>query len=121
MAESMKTLHKATLKLPFVPTADSHGSYSTVTTLHEGANYRSRPTVARMRDAFENGEISVMQWVSGTQNPADVLTKRNVEMFKILNGILQRGLLEDVLQSLEEPRTRFFKARRIRRTSSDSG
>ena len=84
MAESFQALHKATIKLPFVLTVDSHGLYSTVTTLHEGADYRLRPTVARMEDSFENGEISVMQWVSGTQNPADALTKRNVEMFKIL-------------------------------------
>ena len=111
MAESLQALHKATVKLPFMLKVDSHGLYSTVTTLHEGADYRLRLTVARMRGSFENGEISVMQRVSGTQHPADALTKRNVEMFKILNGIMQRGLLEDeVLQG----------SRRIKRESSTS-
>ena len=56
MAERSQALHKATVKLPFVLTVDSHGMYSTVIPLHESADYRSRPTVARMKYSFENGK-----------------------------------------------------------------
>ena len=57
MAESLQALQKATVKLPFVLTVDLQGLYSTVTNLHEGADYRLRSTVARMRDSFKNREI----------------------------------------------------------------
>ncbi len=69
--------------LPLVLTADSLGLYSTITTLHEGKDYRLRPTVARLRDSFEAGEIQTIQWLAGDSNIADALTKRNTAMYRI--------------------------------------
>ena len=63
VADSLQSLHQSTKKLPFVLSVDSNGLYSTITTLHEGMDYRLRPNVARLRDSFENGEISTMQWL----------------------------------------------------------
>lgn len=80
ISECLQVLNGASLPLPLVLTIDSHGLYSTVTTLHEGADYRLRPFVSRMRDSFESGEIAVMQWIPGKLNLADALTKRNIHM-----------------------------------------
>lgn len=93
MSECLKELNGSLLDLLFVLTIDSHGLYSTVTTLHEGADYRLRPTVARMRDSFESGEISVMQWIPGKMNLSDALTKRNIEMYRTLNIFMVEGII----------------------------
>jgi len=95
MSERITALHNAETTLPFVLTVDSHGLYSTVTTLHEGSDYRLRPTVARMRDSFEVGEIGIMQWIPGRVNLADALTKRNVDMYGKLNEVMRTGFLDD--------------------------
>ncbi len=57
MAHGIQLLHDSPSPLPLVLTVDSLGLYSTITTLHEGKHYRLRPTVARLRDSFEAGEI----------------------------------------------------------------
>jgi len=102
MAERLQVLYNTAEPLPFVLTVDSHGLYSTVTILHEGSDYRLRPTVARMRDSFEIREISVMQWIPGKQNLADALTKRNTEMYSTLNKVMSTGFLSsDVFRSAE--------------------
>lgn len=80
--------------LPLVLTVDSRVPYSTIPTLQEGTDYRLRPTVARLRDSFENEEIAVMQWIGGQQNPADALTKRNVVMFRLLNNLMKGGIVQ---------------------------
>lgn len=86
--------------LPLVLTVDSNGLYSTITTLHEGSDYRLHPTVARMRDSCQNGEISTMQWILGKRNLADALTKRNIMIFKKLNELMNSGtLLDEFLSS----------------------
>ena len=61
MAEGIKRALRMATPLPFILSVDSHGLYSTITTLHDGQDYRLRPTVSRMRDSFENKEITVMQ------------------------------------------------------------
>lgn len=95
MADRLKAFDNATVKLPFVLKVDSNRSYYTVTTLHEGADYSLRPPVARMRGFFENGEISVFQCVNGIRNRADALTKRDIEIFRIMNGTMHRGCLQN--------------------------
>ena len=77
--------------LPLVITVDSFGLYSTITTLHEGRDYRLRPTVARLRDSFESKEISVFQWIPGNVNIADALTKINPDAFVRLTAVLSSG------------------------------
>lgn len=88
MAQSIRILNGHGIKLPIVLAVDSRGLYSTITTPHEGADYRLRPTVSRLRDSYENEEIAVMQWIGGEQNPADALTQRNVVMFRLLNTLM---------------------------------
>lgn len=86
--------------LPLILTIDSHGLYSTITTLHEGKDYRLRPTVCRLRDSFESGELSVVQWVAGTNNIADALTKCNPVLFQKLASVVNSGVLtESILQA----------------------
>jgi len=84
MAEQLQAIHQSETTLPFILTVDSNGLYSTVTTLHQGLDYRLRPTVFRMRDSYKTGEISVMQWIAGKQNLSDSLTKHNVVVYKKL-------------------------------------
>ena len=91
-AESLKQVYKSEVGLLFALKVDSHSLYSTVTTLHEGTDYILRPTVARMRDFFENGELAKMQWIAGKQNLADALKKRNLEMFRKLNEVKLNGV-----------------------------
>ena len=104
MAECLTVFFGSKKQLPFSLIVDSHGLYSTITTLREGADYRLRPTVSRLRDSFENGEISTMQWIPGTENLADALTKRNIVMFRKLNDVMTSGflnieLLKDAVRS----------------------
>jgi len=84
---------------PLVLTVDSFGLYSTISTLHEGRDYRLRPTVARLRDSFESKDISTLQWVPGAVNIADALTKVNPVMFLKLNNIMKSGFLSNEILS----------------------
>lgn len=59
---------------------DSFGLHSTITTLHEGRDYRLRPTVSHLRDSHESGEIDSIQWVPGKESIANALVKINAEM-----------------------------------------
>ncbi len=94
MVAGLQVLHGADSPLPLVLTVDSLGLHATITTVHEGKDYRLRPTVARLRDSFETGEITVLQWIAGQKNIADALTKRNTAMYKLLNSICLRGTIK---------------------------
>lgn len=72
---------------------DSKGLYDTVTTLHEGRDYRIRQTVQRIRDSFEEKELNVMRWVQGPVNISDALTERSTHSQRMLNKIAHGGLL----------------------------
>lgn len=106
MAERHQTVYGSPIQLPFVLSVDSNGLYSTITTLHEGHDYRLRPTVARMRDSFESHEISVMQWIPGTKNISDALTKRNLASYLLLNKVMISGALDDSILE-KAKRTKF--------------
>ena len=93
MAETIQDLLQFDDGLPFALTVDSNGLYSTITTLHEGSDYRLRPTVSRIRDSFENREINVIQWIPGKDNLVDALTKRNKVIFETLNKVATTGRL----------------------------
>lgn len=73
---------------------DSKGLYDTISTLHEGRDYRLKQTVQCIRDSFENGDINILKWVQGKSNIADALTKRNPEMHRFLHKIATSGLLQ---------------------------
>ena len=76
---------------------DSKGLFDTISTLHEGREYRLRQTVQRIRDSFESKEVDVIRWIPGIRNVADSLTKRNVKLWNDLNGICATGILDSEL------------------------
>ncbi len=75
MVHAIQLLHDSPSPLPLVLTVDSLGLYSTVTTLHEGKDNHLCPTVARLRDSFEPGEIQTIQWIAGDSNIAECFDK----------------------------------------------
>ena len=108
MSDFIENLYGSSAKLLFILSVDSHGLYSTITTLHEGKDYRLRPTVSRLRDSFEVGEIAVMQWIPVKLDLADALNKRNINLYRDLNQIAASGTL---------PLERFEKAHRVTTSS----
>lgn len=83
-------------------TVHSYGLYSTITILHEGRDYRLRPTVCRLRDLFKTVELSPIQWVAGKRNLADALTKINPHTFALVNSSMHSGCVEEDIFSNEE-------------------
>lgn len=71
---------------------DSRGIFDTITTLHEGKEYRLRQTVERIRNSFESQELDTLRWIPGKCNIADALTKRSVNLYKLLNRMCVEGL-----------------------------
>ncbi len=90
MVANLQALHSADSPLPFVLTVDSLGLHATINAVHEGKDYRLR----RLRDSFETGEITVIQWIAGHKNIADRLTKRNTAIYKPLNSICIKGTIK---------------------------
>lgn len=74
---------------------DSKALWDTITTLHEGKEYRLRQTVQRLRNSFESKETNVIRWIPRRDNLADVLTNRNLQMWERLNKICATGFLEN--------------------------
>jgi len=68
--------------------------YDTITTLHEGRDYRLRQTVQRIRDSFESEDLNALRWIQGKVNLADALTKRNPQTHRMLNRVARNGLLD---------------------------
>lgn len=64
---------------------DSRGLYDTISTLHDGKEYRLRQTVQRIRDSFESSDIDILRWIPSGQNIADTLTKRCPELQRKFN------------------------------------
>ena len=85
--------------MPLVIVLDSLGLHATLTTLHEGKDYRLHPTVARIRDSYESKEIDEIICIPGSQNIADALTKRNIAIQRTLGKILVDGKFEDTIFS----------------------
>ena len=108
MSNCIAKLYGSSAKLPFILSVDSHGLYSTIKTLHEGKDYRLRPTMARLRDSFEVGEIAVVQWIPRKLNLADASTKRNINSYRDLNQVAASGTL---------PLKRFENAHRVTNSS----
>ena len=50
-----------------------NGFFDTVTTLHDGRDYR-------IRDSFESRDFDALAWILGRDNVADALTKRNSKL-----------------------------------------
>jgi Reverse transcriptase (RNA-dependent DNA polymerase) len=76
-------------------TVDRKGLVNTMSTLHDGKDYRLRPTVCRLHDSFASEEIRILRWTPGLQNLADALKKRNYDVFRRLNTICLSGFLPE--------------------------
>ena len=72
---------------------DSRCLYDTVTTLHEGKEYRLRQTIQRIRNSFESTELDILRWIPGPANISDALTKRKLQLYATLNKICTTGRL----------------------------
>lgn len=94
---SIQELYLHKFKGLFELVVDSFGLYGTVTTLREGKDYRLRPTVARLRDSFESGEMDRIRWIPGSKNLADSLTKYNSQARLLLNEVMMDGRLNEDL------------------------
>lgn len=54
---------------------DITGFFSTITTFHEGHEYRKRQTFQSILNLFECGNSNVLIWIPGTDNISILLTK----------------------------------------------
>lgn len=72
---------------------DSKGVVDTITTLHDGREYRLRQTVQQLRDSFAYGDLNKLRWVPSKANIADALTKFNPNAHYILQYIAISGEL----------------------------
>lgn len=91
--EAMQTMFQGR-KITYQLNVDSKGLYDTITTLHEGKEYRLRQTVQRLRDSFESEELNVLQWIQGFANIADALTKHNPNSFRLISRVFSSGKLD---------------------------
>lgn len=72
---------------------DSRGLFDTISTLHDGKEYRLRQTVQRIRDSFESGDIDVLRWIPTGLNFADTLTKLCTSIQRKFNKFCATGQL----------------------------
>lgn len=68
----------------------------TIITLHEKYDYGVRTTVAILRDSYGSEEISSKQRSPGKINLVDALTKRNLQIYKLLNDMTVYGILDEM-------------------------
>lgn len=97
VSEGLKQLCGSQKSLPLILTVDSNGLYTTLTTLHEGSDYRLRPVVSRLRDSFECEKIATIQWFPEQQNIADALTMLNPVSHILLNDVMSAGQLRSAI------------------------
>lgn len=73
---------------------ESKGLFDTLSTLHEGREYRFRQTGQQIRNSFDSGDLDELQWIEGRVNIADGFTKDNHETQKMLHRVTATGRLE---------------------------
>ena len=74
---------------------DSKGLHTSFATERDPRDPSSIADVAVLREAYLSGEIDVIAWVPGTQNPADPLTKPHAgKTADILEKLLTEGRLQ---------------------------
>lgn len=81
MAERIQQFVEWKTSIPLVLTIDSIGICSTITTLHEGKDYRLQPTAAQTGDSFETDGIASVQWTPRGASLPDALTEKNTQLF----------------------------------------
>lgn len=81
---------------------DSRGIFDTISTMHDGKEYRLRHTVQRIRESFPGGDIDRLRWIPSGRNIANGLTKRCPQVqHKISNVSLTGDLTIDECEVLE--------------------
>lgn len=65
-----------------------------ITTLHDGTDYRLKATMQRLGDKFDSGALDALRWIQKHANISNALTKKNMEMHKLLNKIAINTLLD---------------------------
>lgn len=78
---------------------NSRGLYDTITTLHNGNEYRLWLTIQRLRHSFESMELDWIRWIPGTEKFSDALAKRNRIFYVILNDMCSSGIWNANLRS----------------------
>lgn len=87
-------LHQLTQKSRLhIVAVESKQIFDTITTLHEGCDYRPRPTVQFIRDSFESKDTDTLKWIARRTNIADTLTKDILVMQRLLNQLTTAGIL----------------------------
>lgn len=72
---------------------DSRCLYDTIARLHEGKEFRLRPTVQPLCNTSDSQETDFTNWIAGTSNPSDALTKRNPNTARVLNELVSTGMM----------------------------
>lgn len=81
---------------------DYRGLFDTISTLHDGKEYRLKQIVQRIRDSFEEGDIDILRWIPSGQNMADCLTKRCAQIQRTFNGCCTSGRLTINTSNMKE-------------------
>ena len=87
------------LRIPHEMSIDSRSLFEARVTQHELKDFRLRQAAQGLRTSFEVGEIAVIRWIAGRNNPADALTKRSPSTGPLLSDMCTAGKL---LLSLNE-------------------
>lgn len=70
---------------------DSMGLHATISTLHEGNEYRLQQSFPRIRDTFEGADIDILRWIPGVLDITDCLIKYNIMLWKFVSNIAATG------------------------------
>ena len=87
-------LHRvSSRKVPHHLNIDSRSLFEALATQHELRDFRLRQATQSLRASFEVGDISVLRWIAGKQNPSDALTKRSPATGELLSAMCSKGSL----------------------------
>ena len=72
---------------------DSKDLRDSLSSCHESTDKSVKADVNVIKYEFESKNVSYMTWITGKLNPADVVTKKDSPMVKLLQLILFDGLV----------------------------
>lgn len=76
---------------------DSRGVFDTITTFHEPRKNRLKRTMENIRDAFEAGYLTGVNWIDGKNNLVDCMAKWNVYVSRRINLMLTSGIWNEII------------------------
>ena len=80
-------------RIPHELNIDSRSLYEAMSTQHELKDFRMCEAAQSLRSSFETGEVAVLRWIAGRNNPADALTKRSPSTGELLSTMSCSGRL----------------------------